>query len=99
MKRSRSRQLFTRPVARLFRKAPRRVLLDLEVLEDRTVPSAFNLITPLDDGSGGTLPGAQASGSGHTINFHPGAVPVEVMGPQGKMAAAVACKPSTARPC
>jgi len=55
------RQLFARPASRPFRKAQHRVRLDVEALEDRTVPSLL------------------------TAQAVPTAVPVEVMGPAGKL--------------
>ena len=47
--------MFTRPVTRTIRKAPRRVRPALEGLEDRWVPSTFTVVNTLDDGSTGSL--------------------------------------------
>jgi len=42
------RQLFTRPVPRTIRKAPRRVRLALEALEERCCPSTIVVNNPTD---------------------------------------------------
>ena len=46
------RKLFTRPVTRPIRKAPRRHPPGLEALEDRTVPSTFTVLNTNDTGAG-----------------------------------------------
>src|SRR5215469_10639530 len=54
------------------RARPRRALLRLEGLEDRTVPSTLMVTSPADDGSAGTLRAViAAANSGDTINFAP----------------------------
>ena len=55
MKRSRVRNLFTRPLTGTIRRASRHVHLALEALEDRYVPSTFTVLNPLDDSSVGSL--------------------------------------------
>ena len=71
--RSSSRKLFTRPVARTIRKAPRRARLAMEELEDRVCLSTFTVTNTLDDGSTGSLRWAigqaDATGGADTINF------------------------------
>jgi parallel beta-helix repeat protein len=91
IKRSWTRRLFTRPVTRPIRKAPHRARPALEALEDRWVPSAFAATRPLDGGSLATLGQANSTNFGPTVftgSFSqavPVAVPVEVMGPEGKL--------------
>src|ERR1700738_1562825 len=52
MKRSWIRNLFTRLVTRPIRKAPHRVRLSLEVLEERTLLSTFSVLNTNDSGPG-----------------------------------------------
>jgi len=72
---SRIRELFTRPVTRTIRKAPRRVRLAVEELESRWCPSTFTVTSSLDDGSSGSLRWAVAqvnnspSATGDTIQL------------------------------
>jgi parallel beta-helix repeat protein len=49
------RNVFARPVIRTIRKAPRRVRLGVEALEDRRVPATFTVTSSLDNHSAGTL--------------------------------------------
>ncbi len=75
MKCSWIRNRFCLPVTRPIRKAPRRTLLVLEVLEDRWVPSTFTVNNLLDDGSVGSLPWAvgqaDSTAGANTITFDP----------------------------
>src|SRR5262249_11611946 len=94
-KHSWTRQLFSRPVRRTIRKAPQRVWLVLEALEDRCLPSTFPVTGALHDGSLGTLGQANSIGRPNTTNVGPtvatgsssqavpGAAPMEVMDAQG----------------
>ena len=71
------RSLFTRPVTRTIRKAPRRARLCLETLEDRVVPTTFTVLNGLDGGDGSLRAAIAAANDetnnpGHdTINFDP----------------------------
>ena len=49
------RKMFPRPAAPTVRKAPRRVRLALERLEDRCCPATYTVANTLDDGSEGSL--------------------------------------------
>ncbi len=69
MKRSSIRQLFTRPVTRRIRKAPRRVRLALEALESRLAPSVNVLTFHNDIASTGLNPNeTQLTPANVTVN-------------------------------
>src|SRR4051794_2330043 len=59
------RNTFNRPVPRTIRKAPRRVSLALEALEDRRCPTVYTVLNTLGDGSVDSLGWAVGQANTH----------------------------------